>query len=235
MNIEHKKLKIIIFTVIIMLAGFGFGEEVLALDWYYATGTLVSTNLLSGENVGTIDSFYTSSTIPDGTSLWIQFATTSNISGPWYDASSSLDATTSISTGMTTTTITGDICSGGANFYYKIQFNSNEAQDATPVLDEIRVNYTLWTKSTPVYTLATTSGGTIRVHNNLTIGNGTDAVIVTGLTNNPTLDVDGNLTINSNSTVIGPTRELLPIQTAQLLLIIPALPLLFRIVILFII
>jgi len=141
MKVSYKKLKIIIFTTIILLACFGFGKGVSAS--YYATGTMTSINLLSGENVGSIDSFFTSSTIPAGTSLSVQFATTST-SGPWYDASSTLDATSSITTGMTTTTITGDICSGGANFYYKIEFSSNAAKDATPILDEIRVNYTLW-------------------------------------------------------------------------------------------
>ena len=199
-----KKQKLIILFAILIIACFGFGKGVSAS--YYATGTMISTNLLSEELVGTIDSFYTSTTIPAGTSMSVQFATTST-SGPWYDASSTLDATTSISTGMSTTTITGDICSGGSNFYYKIQFNSNEAQDATPELDEIRVNYTQWSKETPVYTIATTSDKTLRVHNNLTIGDSSGAVIVTGLTNDPTIDIDGDITINNSATLIAPSSS----------------------------
>ena len=157
-----KKQKLIILFAILIIVCFGFGKGVSA-TYYYPNGTLISTNLLSGKEVGSIDSFFTSSTIPTGTSLSVQFATTST-SGLWYDASSTLDATTTIYTGQTTTTLSGAICSGGANFYYKMQFNSNTAATATPVLDEIRVNYTLWTAETPVYTLATTTGKTIRVH-----------------------------------------------------------------------
>jgi len=203
MNIEQKKLKIIIFTIIIILAGFGFGKEVSAFtDCYYATGTLVSTNLLEGRSNNNIDSFFTSSTIPAETSLWVQFATTSD-SGPWYDASSVPDATSSISAGATTTILSGPICSGGANFYYKIQFNSNAT--ATPVLDEIRVNYS-WT-----YTLGTGTEQTINVAGYLKVGNGINEVTVTGATYNPVLNIDDNFTIATSSTFIAPTSSLFTI------------------------
>jgi hypothetical protein len=198
-----RKQKLIIFSAILIIASFGFAGETLAF-YYYATGTLVSTNLLDGRPNNSIDSFFTSSTIPDGTSLWVQFATTSE-SGPWYNKSSNLDATTSISTGATTTILSGDICSGGENFYYKMQFNSNATQDATPVLDEIRVNFS-WT-----YTLGTGAGQTINVAGYLKVGNGINEVTVTGATYNPVLNIDGNLTISTSSTLIAPTSSLFTI------------------------
>jgi len=111
---------------------------------YYATGTLVSTNLLSEVSgiitIGSIDSFFASTTKPTGTSMWVQFATSST-SGPWYNNSGVLNGTTSISNGTSSTNLTG-LSWSGTNFYYKMQFNSNPAQDATPVLDEITVYYT---------------------------------------------------------------------------------------------
>ena len=195
----NKKQKLIILFAILIIAGFGFAGETLA-TYYYATGTLVSTNLLEGRPNNSIDSFFTSSTIPAGTSLWVQFATTS-ASGPWHDASSNLDATTSIDTGQDTATLSGDICSGGANFYYKMFFNSNAAQSARPVLDEIRVNYS-WT-----YTLGTSTGQTINVAGYLKIGDGINEVIVTGATYNPVLNIDGNFTISTSSTLIAPTSS----------------------------
>ena len=204
MDIEHIKLKIVILAVILIIVCFGFGKEVLATD-YYATGTLVSTNLLEGRPNNSIDSFFTSSTIPDGTSLWIQFATTSSSEGPWYNKSSELDATTSISAGATTTNLSGDICSGGANFYYKMQFNSNAAATSTPVLDEIRVNYS-WS-----YTLGTGAEQTINVAGYLKVGDGVNEVTVTGATYNPVLNIDGNLTISTSSILIAPTSSLFTI------------------------
>lgn len=90
--------------------------------------------------MASIDSFFASTTIPADTSLWIQFATSSD-SGPWYDASGALNATTSLVNGTSTIDLSG-LSWSGPNFYYKIQFNSNPAGDATPLLDEIQVEYT---------------------------------------------------------------------------------------------
>ena len=137
---NKRTILILAALVIVMLACFGFGKKVLAAT-YYATGTLTSTNLLSGESetVVSIDSFYTSSTVPAGTSLWVQF---SQDGSNWYNASGTLNGTTSIPDGQATTSLS-DLNWSGANFYYRIQFNSNEAKDATPVLDEIKVNYTV--------------------------------------------------------------------------------------------
>ena len=56
----------------------------------------------------------------------------------------------------------------------------------------------------PTYTLATTTGQTINVSGDLTIGDGTDEVVVTGLTKDPILDVDGNVSVAANATFVAP-------------------------------
>ena len=43
----------------------------------------------------------------------------------------------------------------GANFYYKMQFDSNIAQDSTPILEEITINYTPNQAPTPPTSLLT--------------------------------------------------------------------------------
>ena len=139
MNKYYNFRYIIVFIAIIFSACFGLSSKASATT-YHATGTLTSTNLLTGLNVTNIDSFFASSTIPVGTSLWIQFATTSD-SGPWYDASGIPNATTSMSDGISDINLSG-LGWSGANFYYKMQFNSNPTRDATPILEEIGVEYT---------------------------------------------------------------------------------------------
>ncbi len=55
--------------------------------------------------------------------------------------------------------------------------------------------------SAPTFQFGTLSGQTVTVSNNLTIGDGTNPVIVDALTNNETLDVNGNVTINATATL----------------------------------
>ena len=59
----------------------------------------------------------------------------------------------------------------------------------------------------PTYTLATTTGQTINVYHNLTIGDGTNEVVVTASTTNCALNIDGNITINATSTFVAPTSS----------------------------
>lgn len=136
---NEKKLIFIIFTAIIILAGFGFAAKVSAAV-YQTTGTLISENLLEGKTVTTIESFYyNASDIPTGTSLKVLFSENSStwygssgVENDWDDCTVTGGETISLSTlGWTS-----------ANFYYKMEFSSNPAQDATPVLDEVKVNYT---------------------------------------------------------------------------------------------
>ncbi|MFH1462680.1 MAG: peptidoglycan-binding protein [bacterium] len=119
---------------------YGSWQSFTTNPYYYATGTVVSTNLLSGQTVTSIDSFFASTTVPAGTSLWAQFATSSG-DGPWYDESGTLNATTSLANGTSSTDLSG-LGWSGANFYYKMWFNANSARDATPEVEEIQVEYT---------------------------------------------------------------------------------------------
>jgi hypothetical protein len=56
-----------------------------------------------------------------------------------------------------------------------------------------------FTTSAPTYTLAS---GAFVINNNLTIGDGVDAVIVTADTNDPTVDVNGNFEVKTSATFI---------------------------------
>ena len=124
------KQKIIVLSIILILIIFGFAKEALAT--YKSSGNLTSTNLLSGQTVGSISSFFASTTQPVGTALWVQF---SQNSSDWYSAGNVLNATTSITDGSSTTDLSG-LGWSGSNFYYKMYFDTTDTSQ-TPVLDEI--------------------------------------------------------------------------------------------------
>jgi hypothetical protein len=130
---------IFFFTAVVVLANFGFPREASAV--YYATGTIVSTNLLDGIGaVTSIDSFFASTTFPSAsTALAVQFATSST-SGPWYDSQGNLGATTSIVNGTSSIDLSG-LGWSGSSFYYKIYFSTTDNSKA-PILEEIRIYYT---------------------------------------------------------------------------------------------
>ncbi|MCK4782035.1 DUF2341 domain-containing protein [Candidatus Parcubacteria bacterium] len=67
--------------------------------------------------------------------------------------------------------------------------------------------YCTYTATGPTYTLATTTGQTFTINNNLTIGNALDVMSVTGATHNPIIDVGGNVTITASSTLIAATSS----------------------------
>jgi len=137
----NKKIILITASTIVILAGLAFGNKAIAAT-YYSQGTLTSTNLLLGKTVSSIDSFwYNASDISTGTSLKVQF---SQDNTNWYNSSGTLDGWNDCTTtGGATITFTFDPVWTGANFYYKMQFNSNSpTNDTTPVLDEIKVYYT---------------------------------------------------------------------------------------------
>jgi len=68
---------------------------------------------------------------------------------------------------------------------------------------QIKIYYAPAAEGT-IYTLATTTGKTLTINNDLTIGNASDTMSVTGATHNPTIDVNGNVTITASSTFIAP-------------------------------
>jgi len=101
---------------------------------YYPTGTITSVNLLSGETVVGINSFYYyASAIPSGTSLKVQF---SQDGTNWYNSSGTLNGWDTLSQGMNTISLSS-LGWTGSDFYYRMLFTSDGS--ATPVLDEIAV------------------------------------------------------------------------------------------------
>ena len=109
---------------------------------YYATGTLISKNILSGiSDVVIINNFFTSSTVPVNTALWVQFATSST-AGPWYSANGIQNEWTFVPNGQQKF-ILDHLGWSGSNFYYRMKFETFEA-GKTPVLDEIQVDYNLY-------------------------------------------------------------------------------------------
>ena len=103
---------------------------------YDSPGTLTSVNLLSGETVKSIDSFYyDASAIPSGTGLKVQF---SQDNTNWYNSSGTLGGWDTLSQGTDSIDLSG-LGWSGPNFYYKMEFTSDGTD--TPVLDEIRVNF----------------------------------------------------------------------------------------------
>ncbi|MBI2852505.1 MAG: hypothetical protein HYX84_05345 [Chloroflexi bacterium] len=103
---------------------------------FNSSGTLTSTNLLAGQSVASINSFgYNASAIPSGTSLEVQF---SQDNTNWYNSSGNSGGWDTLSQGTSNISLSA-LAWSGANFYYKMQFTSDGT--ATPVLDEISVNY----------------------------------------------------------------------------------------------
>ncbi len=106
---------------------------------YYPSGTIESTNLLSGKTVASTDSFYyDASAIPSGTSLKVQFSTDN---ATWYNSAGTLNGWDTLSQGTHTISLSS-LGWPGPNFYYKMLFTSDESN--TPVLDEIRINFSTY-------------------------------------------------------------------------------------------
>ena len=109
---------------------------------YRSSGTINSVNLLSGEDVASIDSFdYNASAIPSGSGLKVQFSTDNT---SWYNSSGTSDGWDTLSQGTHNIDLSG-LGWSGANFYYNMLFTSDGM--GTPVLDEIRVNFSTYYSS----------------------------------------------------------------------------------------
>lgn len=101
---------------------------------YYTSGTLASTNLLSGQSVTNINIFaYNLSALPAGTGATIQFSQNAT---DWYNSSGALNGTNTLNSGSNSINL-APLNWSGANFYYKIQFTGDGS--STPVLDDITV------------------------------------------------------------------------------------------------
>jgi len=131
----NKKITFIIFIITIILACFYFTKEVSAT--YYPSGTLTSTNLLSGRTVKIIDSFvYNLSAKPSGTTATVQF---SQNGSTWYNSSGTESETDTLTTGTDNTINLLGLDWSESNFYYKVAFTSDGTD--TPVLDDITVYF----------------------------------------------------------------------------------------------
>jgi hypothetical protein len=106
---------------------------------YYLSGTLVSKNLLDGKTVINIDTFFSSSTLPTGTSLWIQFSTNTT---DWYSADGVKDSWTYLPNGQFKTIISY-LGWATPKFHYRIRFET-DAPDKSPILDEIQIDYNIY-------------------------------------------------------------------------------------------
>ena len=141
---SNKKQKIIILSAILILAGFWLAREVLA--GYYSSGTLISTNLLSGETVTKIDSFsYNASSLSGDAGLKVQFSNDDKVT--WKNSSGTPGGWNTCSPGSNEIDLSG-LGWSGDNFYYKMEFTSSGGTD-TPVLDEVSVDFTSWTPRPP--------------------------------------------------------------------------------------
>jgi|GEM_PF-488332 len=127
---------------------------------YYSSGTLISTNLLSGETATIVDSFtYNLSAKPIGTEAIIQF---SSDNSSWYNSAHVLDGSNTLTTG-TNNVITLSGGWPGTGFYYKVTFTSDGTYLYTPVLDDISVAFTNDTTPPTVSSVAVQTGLTVNV------------------------------------------------------------------------
>ncbi len=108
---------------------------------YEPTGTITSTNLLSGETVVSTDNFtYNASAIPSGTTLKVQFSTDNTT---WYNSAGTPGGWDTLSQGTNNIDLSG-LGWSGANFYYHMQFSASGDRTDTPVLDEIAANFSTY-------------------------------------------------------------------------------------------
>lgn len=112
------------------------------------TGTIYSTNLLSGQSVSTVDSFnYTISSLPAQTSAEALF---SQDNATWYNSTGGSDWQ-SLSSGTNNTIDLSTLGWTSANFYYLFGFNNTD--DDTSKLNYISIIFTSVTSDTekPTY------------------------------------------------------------------------------------
>ncbi|MDD5731667.1 MAG: hypothetical protein PHU42_02135 [Patescibacteria group bacterium] len=82
-------------------------------------------------------------------------------------------------------------------------YNQTGAQTITAITTPGYGNLTLNPAGAPTYQLGA-SGGSFLMQGDLTIGNGTNAVVVSGTTNDPVITVAGNILINASATLAAP-------------------------------
>jgi hypothetical protein len=132
MWLRHVVAQSVLTLVLVAFGLLGFTPEASAT--YPAAGTLVSTNLLAGEDVALITSFgYHVSSLPAGTGLRVRF---SQDGTQWYDAAGTAGAWETMAAGTQTIDLSG-LGWSGDSFSYQMEFTSDGS--ATPVLESITV------------------------------------------------------------------------------------------------
>jgi len=105
---------------------------------FLSPGTLISENLLDGLTNTSIDGFsYYAPSIPEGTTLQVQF---SRDSSNWYNSAGVSGGWDAMSEGTNTINLTG-LGWSGPYFYYKVIFTTDSKNLYTPILDYVTVNY----------------------------------------------------------------------------------------------
>lgn len=164
-NTGYKKIILAFLSLITVILSFSFIKEVSA-STYSSSGTITSTNILSGLGVSSIDKFgYNTSSIPANTSIKVSF---SQDNSTWKNSSGTIDGWDTLSQGdylaEGSAINLATLGWSGNNFYYKTQFDTTDTS-ATAVLDEVVVYYSQGASvSTQVVSNTTPAG---------TTGNGT--------------------------------------------------------------
>jgi hypothetical protein len=131
---------LILALFLVLTAQIIYTSPVSASGNYFASGTVTSTNLLSGNSASLITNFhYTLSSLPGDSSASIQF---SNDNTNWYSAAGVLNGTTALSTIGGANISLSSLNWSGTSFYYKITLNSTSDNTGTPIFTDIRLDYT---------------------------------------------------------------------------------------------
>ena len=127
------------YTIIGSTESYGAGDWDIWLIKVNASGnprgSVVSTNLLSGGNAYSIDVFDSTTIIPAGSAIKVQF---SQDSLAWYDSNDNLDQWETLHDGFNSVDLSG-LGWQGSDFYYRMDFTSDTAD--VPVLQNIMILY----------------------------------------------------------------------------------------------
>lgn len=127
---------LIVLFGIILFGGVAFQVEAT----YRSVGTITSTNLLEGSTTSSITGFYYDlSSLPGDSSVSIQFSQNGT---SWYSASGTSGGSTSLSTLGGDTVDLSSLGWSGSSFYYRLTINATSDRTETPVIDEVRLNFT---------------------------------------------------------------------------------------------
>ena len=141
---------------------------------YNTTGSFISTNLLDGQNVASIDAFdYSILAMPTSTGVTIQF---SQNNANWYSSAGVLGGSDVLSSGSHSVALS-TLAWSSANFYYRVNLTSTGT--STPVLDMTAVDYLQTTTAVITLSAATNITPTTATLNGDIVSVGSDNPTVT--------------------------------------------------------